>query len=391
MLFRNFVLTIASVIYLSAVATAQQVDYRPILTGLVLEVTYLKGASPTYQIVPWADEKKDGDWYSRFRRIADWQLPAGTLPIRAVKLVPSLKGETVIIAVSVLRGARHDVEETVSTYRTRENETISLDALKTFGVDPFIIKVVRVVPASSSRPTIINRTKSVEVVGLEPLISSIPAFKMTLHNLSDKKISALTLNVVRNGMNAVTGMPQGADGKPAIESGGYAEFRLPLREEARSSPAGYELVAPPNQQIAISSVVFEDGSYEGDPKLAAEYRAFALGRKIEMKRFLPMLQGALDANDSDNANAPSRLRSSLRALSFETDIADFAALFQAFPSISQKSLSSAAQSSIHGLRKGLLDELQSFQDGNSVPPHDFRSWLTATNERYANWLARLDK
>jgi hypothetical protein len=398
MLFREFVLTLASMACLS-VATAQQITHRPILTGLVLEVTYLKGASPAYQSVPWADAKIEGDWYARYGRITGWQLPAGTLPIRAVKLVPSLKGDNVTLRVSVLRGIRHDVEETVGIYHPRENERINIDALTNFGVAPFEIEVIRVAPPLPNTPSIVNETKSLDVVAIEPHISNIPGFKLTLHNLSDKNVSALTLNVVMKDRDAVTGMPQGLEGRPRIEAGGYAEFPFPLARAYRA-PGSYELSNPPKQHLVISSVVFEDGSYEGDAKFAGQFLALELGRKIELKRILTVLRSALKVNEANNAegaegaegaDAATRLGSSIRALSFETQPADYVALFEAFPGLDQKSLDSASNAAIHGVRKQLLDELQAFQGRPRVTGQDFRSWLTATNERYANWLTRLNK
>ncbi|MDX6613950.1 MAG: hypothetical protein QOD75_3136 [Blastocatellia bacterium] len=392
MIVRRLVLIIASLACLCAETNAQQVEYRPILTGLVLEVTFFQGAAPAYQTVSWADAKKLNDsWYARFGKIPGWQLPAGDLPVRAVRIVPSLKDQTVTIKVSVLRGAKHDVEETVRTYQTRENEKISIDALRNFGVAPFEIIVKRVSPVAADSPKIINLTRSLDVAALDPYLSNIPGFKLTLHNVSEKNVCALTLQAFVNDKRAWISMPQGVEGQTKIEAGGFAEIPFPLAEESRKTPGGYEMTNPPNQRLLISTVVFEDESYEGDAQWAGEYLAFALGHRIELKRILPVLQAAVNANDTGTPATPDQLRNALRGLSFETTPGDFAKLFASFPQLEQKRLESAAQSSFHGVRKRLLDELQAFQESKQNGPADFKAWVLSTKERYAAWLERTTK
>jgi hypothetical protein len=390
MSFHKFILAIViSFACLSAAASAQQIDYRPVLTGLVLEVQFIKDGPLSYESVPWFDTKFEGSWYGRFGQIPGWQLPAGALPVRAVRITPSLKGDTVTIKVSVLRGRYHDVEDRVSTHHVRENEKITIEALKDFGVVPFEIEVIRVVPATGSVPSIINKTQSLDVVDIQPRVSNLPRVNLTIHNRSAKNVRALTLDLFAKGRKAVTAMPQGVDGQARIEAGGYFETPFFMGGVARSAPRSAELSSPADQHLVISLVVFEDDTYEGDPSEAAEFLAFALGRRIELKRILPVLEAAL--NGANDAEAPNRLRSSLQALSFETEASDFAALFATFPALDRESLSSAVRTAIHGLRRGLLNDLQACQNGKHAEPADFRAWLTAAHERYSAWFARENK
>lgn len=390
MSFHNLILAVViSFACLSAGAFAQQLQYRPVLTGLVLEVRFIKDGPLSYQSVPWSDTKFQGSWYGRFGRIPDWQLPAGDLPVNAVKITPSLKKDVVTIRVSVLRGPHLYVEERVSTHRVSENEKITIEALRNFGVVPFEIEVIRVTPATGSVPSIINKTQSLDVVDVQPQISNLPRFRLTIRNLSAKNVRALTLKLFARGRGAEITMPQGVDGGARIEAGGFFELPFPLAGVTRKAAGSDEMSIPPDQHFVISSVVFADDTYEGDPSEAAEFLAFALGRRIELKRILPVLEAAL--NGANDTEAPNRLRSSLQALSFETETSDFAALLATFPAIDPKSLSSAAQSAIHGLRKRLLDDLQTWQDDKRAESADFHAWLTAAYERYSAWYARENK
>lgn len=354
-------------------------------TGLAIEVSYLAGQAPTYQPVPRASAPRGWVWYARFGRVAGWQLPAGTQPIRAVRIVPFLDEEAVRITVSVLRGEKfHDNENTVATYSARENETLTLTALKDFGVEPFEIRVVRVAPQLSDVPTIVNNTRSLEVVGVEPVISTFPVYKITLRNLSDKSISALQVNVEREGHISLSGMPQGNDGEPLIKAGGYFELEQLLPTTAQATPEGYLPASLPAQQVTIVTLVFEDGTYEGETKAAATYRGYAMGRETELKRIVPALESAVSMSDSVEA-----VRTRLQELSYDFDKSDLDQLAAAFPGIARERLQSPIEASIHGVRRELLAKLERFEQTRR-PSGDFQSWLKGIKNVYSNWLSRIN-
>jgi hypothetical protein len=382
---KRLVITVASVFCFLATAAAQQPQSRNTATGLTLEITMLKGIAPEYLPVLSKNMPRGGAWYPRFDRIAEWHLPAGEQPIYAVRLVPFVEADTVRINVSVLRGEKFlDSEEAVGSYSGRENERLSLEALKNFGVEPFEVKIVRVAQQLSDLPAIVNQSKSVEVVGIEPLLATFPAFKLTLRNLSAKNISALTVQIMGEGKVKLSGMPQGKEGEPLIRAGDSTYLNQPLATRAEPTPAGYAPGLPSAQQIVITAVVFEDCTYEGDARSAATLCGFTVGRRLELKRLVPVLESSLAT-----AASPESFRAQLSDLSFEVDASYVASLAEAFPGIEQKRLRSPIETAVHGIRKQVLDQLQSFeQDRHSVA--DFQNWLRTTKEQYANWLARLD-
>ena len=382
---KSLVIAVASIVCLLVTAGAQQQQQRrPPITGLALEITYLEGRPPAYQQVPWSNIPKGGAWYGLFGRVAGWQLPAGAEPVNAVRIVPYLDGDTVRITVSVLRGVKfQDIEDAVGTYAVRENEKLTIAALKNFGVEPFAIKVVRVAPETSDVPSIVNNTKSVEVVGIEPLVSTFPHYKLTLHNLSDKNISALKVNVLREGKVVLSSMPQRKDGEPLIEAGDSSNLTQALSTRAESTPGGYAPASPTAQQIVITALIFEDGAYEGDAQAAATYRGFVAGRKTELKRLVPLLESALATPAS-----PENLRTQLGALSFDVDDADVVLLTKAFPGVDRQQLQGPIEIAIHSVRREVLDQLETFQpDQHSAG--DFQIWLTGIKDRYSAWLSRV--
>jgi hypothetical protein len=184
-------------------------------------------------------------------------------------------------------------------------------------------------------------------------------------------------------------MRQGREGEPLITGEGYWTFDEPLATRAQQTPGGYSPSLSSDQQIVIASLVFEDGTYEGEAGPAARYRAFVVGRKIELKRVVPLLASALSASDIDSAVTAVKLRAQLTSLSYDIDEAQFAGLTAAFPSLNKQRLRGSVEIAIHTMRKDLMDELQPFQNGQVSGPNDFRSWLIAARVRCSNWLSRL--
>lgn len=374
-------------------ANAQLGDLaRQTPNGLVLEIVYYKNAAPAYLALSRPDGRPAVAWYGRFGRIQNWQLPAGQLPIRAVNIVSRLDGEVASVSVSLLRGVKfHDQETMVGTYQLRENESVSVQELERFGVEPFRIGVKRIMPAVPNQPVVKSLAKSLEIVGIEPQTSTLPRYKLTLHNLSDKNITALRIEIVSGGVVAVSSMPQGQEGLPLIKAGAFFESNQPLNTRAVRTPGGFAPDSPISQETVIRALVFEDGSYEGDPAPAAAFKAFTLGRKLALTRLLEVCASMEEAVPSEQERAAqlTLFRNRVRTLSGEIDEAALAQLRGEFPTLTRKeatNLKIAAEVALHNVRKELLDDLAVFEKNH---PSDFRSWLVKVEERYRTWLSRL--
>jgi len=383
---KHLIIAIAITLSLFETTSAQSQQARSTATGFAVEVTYFEGRPPAYEAVRRTKlPRGEGSWFGLFGRVKEWQLPAGAQPVSAVRVVPYLDGETVKVSISVLRGEKFlDLEDMVGTYTVRENEGLAVDSLRNFGVEPFKLKLVRVAPQTSDVPTILNKTKSLEVVGIEPIVATFPRYKLTLHNLSDKNISAVKINTMLDGKLSLSGMPQGDEGEPLVKAGSLKELNQMLVTRAETTAAGYSPASPRAQQIVIATLVFEDGSYEGEAEPAATFRGFAIGNKTELKRIVALLEEALEGSTSIE-----NLRTKLSNLSYDFDESDVAALAIAFPEIERNKLQTSVEASIHWLRKDVVDDLDRFQ-ATPGPSGDFRVYLQAMKDRYADWLLRLD-
>lgn len=361
-------------------------------TGLAVEITSYSGRPPAYQAVADSEAKAGWSWTPLFRRVPDFQIPAGSLPIRAVKTVSYLEGEKVKIIISVLRGEKtFDKEETVAKYSVRENERITIKELANFGVVPFEIAIVRVAPSVAVLPSIVNKTNSIQVTSTEPNFSTLPSYKIKFLNTSAKAVSALTTEVMVNGQVRISGMPQGKKGMPLMEPGATFELVMNSPLEFKQPVNGEVPPAQTNQEFVISSVIFEDGTYEGDTIKAARFHAYALGRKVQLKRIIALLQKTIE--NTTQLPDLDKLDKQIEGLGKEIDNESFIMLTNNFPSLTEKEkilLRSAVESPLSSIKFDTRKELNDFRNSNSNANADaIRVKLSEIKEQYQNWLMHL--
>jgi hypothetical protein len=379
----------------AATADSQQQQNHPAPTGLALEVTYYKDRPPAYATVPGPDSKPNGAWYALFRRVPSWQPPTEALPVRAVNVISRLEGETVRIVVSVYLGVQlFEKEQAVATYRVLENEKITVEGLSRFGVEPFEIRVVRVNPLAASPPSIVNRTESIEVVGLKVNNSTFPSYTVTLRNISGKNVDALGVKVFADGRQNGISLPFGKRGECLIAAGATQDIFVLGAKTARATPEGYSPDSPSHQEILIHTAVFDDGSYEGETKTAADFRAFKAGSKIQVARLLALLEEALDSSEPNVMAALERLKAKAASLSTTVETATLKDLLKEFPSFNKEEaagLKQAVAVSLAGDRLEFIKRIGEFEKASAQAddPQAFRAWLSSTKEMYEQWLSRL--
>lgn len=379
---RTFLTSAVLLISLTSIARAQENAAHPADTGLILEMGFVKSLPPTYQTVYWPDSPNPGNLSLRFSRVASYRLPPGAQPVRAVRVLPVLTGKAITVQVNVLLGNHLDSEEPVGTYRLQVNEKLIVEAAKNFGVEPFEIKVIRLSSLPTNLPAVENMLPSLEVVGVEQVVSALPFIKITFRNLSDKSIEAVSYQVMRGNQSLVTGLPQGLDGKPLMLPGETYEARTPLATRVEGVAGNYLPSVMSEQRVVITGLLFSDDTAEGSPP-----RDFLLGlkfgRKIELRRILPLFESALAQSDTDLNEGPNKLRLQVEALSYKLTVDEQAELNKTL-TVKQKSVEGASWL----IRYDLLDFLRRFppvMDGKL-----FRTWLVRAKEHYSNWLARLE-
>ena len=371
-----------------SLASAQRASSEP--ASLALQVRYYSPQAPAYQPV---SSKRGGAWYARFGHVSGWKQPPDSAEITAVNIGAELAEDGVRVWVSVFLGKTHAEEKPVKSYILHEGEKVTVSELTQVGVEPFEIKLVRLPSLIGESPTFASKAKSIEVVSMQPNLSTLPSYKVVIRNLSARNVSALRWQTLQGGRPHVSSMPQGKEGAPLIAPGGTLEFDARLATRTTQTADGYSPELLPNQIIEISTAVLDDGSFEGDSDFAIAFAGFRKGRKVMLGKVLGLLQTSSSANDLTIGSNLDWLKSEVAALKLEADSAsvqDLQSKLANLPGSDPNRLKHAIEVGMKGVRDQVLSDITQFQLRNRyTDAKPIHGWLAASKERYEAWFGRL--
>ncbi|MDQ3908452.1 MAG: hypothetical protein M3268_08920 [Acidobacteriota bacterium] len=353
---------------------------------LALEIAFVEGQRPAYWQVG------GGGWSCRFKRVAGWQRPPGSLPVQAVEVDSRAEGDAVRVNVSVQVGEKHlDRQLDVATYLAREGESISVDGLGRFGVAPVSIRVVNVRAVKAEVPEATSKAASVAVVGVSRVKGTFPKFEVALRNDAGRDVAAMFVAIYTPEHKRLTQLAALERDAPVIPAGDVYELKAYGGDEGRAegdtyTPAGLG-------RVVVEAAVFADGGYEGDAQQAAKVRALWLGRRQQIARILPLLREAASSPDAGTRAGIASLRARVLALDESVDQSAFDSLlsqFPAFDAAARRALHCDAEFEMHYRKNELLvmlEKIGGMNAGEQLP--GVRDWLLRTADIYDRWLARL--
>ncbi|HEX8151442.1 MAG TPA: hypothetical protein VF591_29950 [Pyrinomonadaceae bacterium] len=352
---------------------------------LVVQVIYKKGVEPAYDDVP------GGSWYGLFGTSPTPAPRAAADTVHAVDVRTKLEGGRVELKVSVHVGERFfDRLEQVATYTAAVGETVEAHDLERFGVAPFVFKVLRVGASDTAAPTVENRTQSVAAVVTDFTPAPLPRAKLTLTNLSSKRVRVVAIEV-SNGRSRTSTLASEPDGRPLMEPGGTYERKIGITE---GRPSGGTFTPSGLEGVVVAAAVFEDYTFEGDARFAALKARMDEGARVQLPRLLRLVRGAREAGDVETAEAVRRFREALTALDDTAPQASVDALLAAYPTPAPAGGDEprvVVEVSMHHVRTELLKDLERFEKKFQAAPADnsFKGWLAEQQTRFEAWLARL--
>jgi hypothetical protein len=230
------------------------------------------------------------------------------------------------------------------------------------------------------------------VLNSMPKETTLPSYRIILRNQSNKNIIGLGVDVVSGGRVQISSRPRGIDGQPLIPAG--KEYWLTVAAPNRAQPTadGYVPTSPSDQQIQIKSVVFEDGTYEGDAETAASVKGYQAGEKMILPRLIPLLESALNASNADLKEALKNLESQVTTVASDADpqvVQSLAAEFPQARDARRSEIKATMEVTATKLKSTLLNEIHTLQNEGSLNADLYRTWLTKTQERYEKWLSRM--
>ena len=364
--------------------SSQRTDKK---TKYLLETTIVPQLGPSFFAVNGPKEKLNSMYVTRFLRTAA-QPDAGRTPIRGVRLEPLFNGETAELRVSVLRGNEgYEEEELVHVYQLAVGEPTTLSHLRQFGIEPFLVRLLEADPPLPPEPDFKNFTKSIEIVSVRREHTPMPAYRITLRNLSDKGVSALKVDVTSGGQPGPIALPDGPEGRALIDPGGQVDVYIPV---IVAVPSGTTYVpgTAASHTINIRSVSFTDLSFEGEEKQACSFEAQVIGERLWLTSMITLIDQELaTANFDDQNEAAKRFNERLSKLRQRLDESQR----DKDSSVSPNCPKPAKEATLSARQRNLLllREVDQFIAVPPAPPVTFKSWLEEKRSRYTAWLARL--
>ena len=359
---------------------------RPAPDKLVVQVEYMKGAKPAFQDVP------GSAWYAAFGSTPAAAARAANETVHAVDVKATLEGERVELKVGVHVGGRFfDRLDSVATYTLAPGEAVEARDLERVGVRPFVFKVLRVSASDTAAPAVDNRTQSIAaaVTAFKP--DPLPRAKITLTNLSAKRVRAVAMQTVVDGRRRTSIFAFEREGRPLMEPGGTYERNVGITD---GSTAGTGFTPISVEGVIVLAVVFDDYTFEGDAESAARKACMDEGERLQLPRLLRLVRGAQDAGDGETAVAVRRLREGLAALEDVAPQASVDAMLAAYAAPAPgyaRHVREGIEVTMNIVRTGLLNDLERFEKQHKAAPaaDGFKRWLAEQQARLDAWLARL--
>lgn len=353
-------------------------------------IQFLNLNNPSDLSVPGAGTRS-GFWAnSNLHRIAEWK-PSGEIPaeVSAMLIQYWLEDGAVRLEVTAYLGksapyARPPDWEKLPNVKvvSRQltvDQMITITETERFGIEQFSVKVSRVQPWRIGAPEIINKTQALTVTGLT---EERPAYTLTVRNVSHKMITGITWYGMTNEQ---TGGGSGLNGPHIIDPGRtfhiHQRFSFP-----EALPEAAQIEQPRKRAIVIAAIVFEDGTFEGEPDKSAEISASITGHRIQFLRAIELLRGvSLNAGD-DQAKILSKLKQDVESLSEAADeevVKELVARFAtASDDMRNRRIKEEVSNSLKSEKKHLLQLIERLEYQRSQSPNgvDLEFWLKETTE-----------
>lgn len=156
-------------------------------------------------------------------------------------------------------------------------------------------------PPQTNDLTIDNKTQAFQIISA---IRDGETVQLSLKNGYSKAISGFTISSSDTSGVQVDFTP--AD--EVIAPGGIYNYKTSVASLQSSDSLSDKLT------LRILSVVFEDGTSDGDHQAIADIKNRRLGEKIQLARILPLLRQALSSPDADRPTVLARLKSQITSL-----------------------------------------------------------------------------
>ena len=298
----------------------------------------------------------------------------------ALRLELTTSGDTVSIVATVLYGefdsgkAMGSVEniphQTIATHTVKFNSEVTFPELERVGLEPITFRIAPAQSAAPYHPILRSNAPSVQIDDYTPVdrVSGL----LTVHNLSGKAVVAY-----RVGTNSDGGSGFSEETMARIASGETG--KLNFSDSSQAVANGTCLESPKSAMIVLQAALFDDGSYEGNMRIAADLVAHRLGHDLQRQRIQSLAEPILANSDLDVGAMIERIRAAIKQLTVEPDTEALARLRTQFPGLAESACAGLALEVSNQMKvekESTDQELQRYETDTSTrkSPVSFARW-----------------
>jgi hypothetical protein len=183
-------------------------------------------------------------------------------------------------------------------------------------------------------------------------------------------IAAIAYRAYRGETDVLSGTRKTNRSLPILEAGGRLQFTIQVARN--HAPQGFD-------RFAVTGVLWEDGTLEGDATLKAAEQALAIGHAYQLRRVLALLR-------ENNAASVAEIRSVLERLPVKLSASEVKALVALSGGDVSPSMVEIGQSQV---RTAILDDLTAYRQSQSATASTPAAvWVQDALSRYSAWLGR---
>ena len=368
------------VVSMRPVMARPQVGSLDPTASVAVIVTYADGRRAPMTVGP----TSGGAWTPMFPRVASWTPPANQEPVGAIKYACLRTPEGVRVAISVYRGTQRQQDEPVTTVQVTPAHSVIVDAeLRAIGIQPVMLSVAPISVPALAAPSVSVVSPQIEVADVRVVSAPIATYVITLRNGSTKGVRSIQIDARRGGRPALSSRRADREGDVLIAPGAPYELDIQVPPDRGTRDGSVPLA--PIDHVAITTVRWIDGSYDGDAATAAYDNAVDYGRKEQLSRIVAEVDHLRSAGP---LATPAALRAALEKLGVDATDEMIDGSSSVTRPMSRLQVSHAIGFALAQAKKAALDDLTDFESGRAAPGA-FEGWLNTEHDRYQRWIVRL--
>jgi len=269
-----FTLLLNATALLPASADAQTVAPAE---GRAWVLGFADGKTSTHYIV-----KAKGDmWTPNFRRIDGIETARNGLPLRYLDVAYTAEGDALDFVVTLVYGAFRERLQ-IAKVRVTPEQPVLVDALAKYGVEPVTLSIVSVPPTLAYPPLATSASGELEI-RVDPVAPNAPGYRVVLINHSARALISVQYEFYDAQRKLLSGRRKNERNEPLAEPGQEVAFEITV---GKGADGAWHTV----DHADFSTVMWEHGGYDGEPRPADMERALALGRRSVLMGALATLR-----------------------------------------------------------------------------------------------------